>query len=99
MTPVNTNFRIILTNLVDPLVFVLRRVYCICQPNEGCIINIFLTISRFEWMHGIKRKDINARRISLTLREINKSILTAEETKDIGSLIVETGASYNGKPT
>ena len=64
-------------------------------------INFFITgvYSRFEWLHGIKRKDINARRVSITLREINKSILTTEETKEIGKFIVETGATYNGKPT
>lgn len=39
------------------------------------------------------------RRVSITLREINKDILAAESTKDIGNLIVQTGSKYIGNPS
>ncbi|KAI6654312.1 Alpha-ketoglutarate-dependent dioxygenase alkB-like protein 4-like [Oopsacas minuta] len=55
--------------------------------------------SRFNWLHGVKRKDIDVRRVSITLRELNKAILDSPDLEEIGDLVIETGSKYHGNPT
>lgn len=51
--------------------------------------------ARYEWYHAIKRKDVTARRLATTLRELTPSFMPGGDNYEaIGKLILTTAAEF-----
>lgn len=53
--------------------------------------------ARYNWKHAIKRQDIVSRRIAITLRELAKEFCEGGENHRVGSELIKTALSFQGK--
>lgn len=53
--------------------------------------------ARYKWKHAIKRQDIVSRRIAVTLRELAQEFCEGGNSYSIGSELIKTALSFQGK--
>ena len=52
--------------------------------------------ARYKWKHGIKRDDITAKRVGITLRELSDEFKKGGKSEEVGSAVIETALTFRG---
>lgn len=92
--------RLVTLNLLSPSVLTFsddehRFEVAVPMPQRSLIV--VQGPARHKWKHAIKRKDIIARRIAITLRELSQEFCEGGERHEIGSHLLEKALSFEGQ--
>ena len=89
--------RLITLNLLSPTVLTFtKNTTEVAVPMPSRSLIIVSGPARHHWKHAIKRQDICARRIAITLRELSNEFSKGSSHEEIGSAILEQAMAFQG---
>lgn len=58
----------------------------------------FLPNPRYRWKHAIRREDVSARRIAVTLRELGPDFVAGGPQQSTGRELIDIAYTFAGEP-